>query len=252
LLLFKRHFLVALIVSLTAAVSKVPGERASERAEMPAAEADLLTEGAATSIGNVLEVAGVLESILGYVGPGHWFFLGAVSTLWRVTYATMEGVQMRTPRYFDARFTKCKLKKTLCSAALASPALLRLAHDGGLSFTSHKFAEAAIKHADFPTLMAAEELGMRLAYDQTSTLSRMAAAQQSLPMLQWLSALPHCKLADDVDLYAAAWGGSVEVLSWLSQQGVNFTEQTMFTVLNAITMLQYSTCTLWAVPGALM
>jgi hypothetical protein len=96
---------------------------------------------------------------------------------------------------------KCYHEVTLWSAALASPALLRLAHNGGLAFTpSHKFAEAAIEQADFPTLMAAVELGMQLAHEQIATLSKVTAAQQSLPMLQWLSTLPKFKLA-------AAWGG---------------------------------------------
>jgi hypothetical protein len=208
---------------------------------MPAAEADLLTENTATKVNNLLTNstsasrvfgdASTLKIMLSYLGPGHWFVIGAVSSLWRETYYAdsmelLEFVQA-LPSTLGNWSSKRYHKGTLYSAALASPVLLRLAFiDGGLACTSHKFAEAAIKQADFPTLTAAVELGMRLSHEQTSTLSKMAAAQQSLPMLQWLSALPQCKLADDIDLYAAAWGGSIEVLSWLKQQVVDFTEQT--------------------------
>ena len=118
---------------------------------------------------------------------------------------------------------------------------MRFAHDGGLSCTSHEFAEAAIRHADLPTLRAAEELGMQLTQNQTSVLSRTAAAQQSLPLLQWLGTQPQCKLADGIGMHAVKGGASVEVLRWLSQQGVTFDSFTMYAAAerNHFAAMQY-------------
>jgi hypothetical protein len=44
---------------------------------------------------------------------------------------------------------------------------------------------------------------MQLTQEQTAEFSKIAAEQQSLPKLQWLSSLPQCKFADDIGMYAA-------------------------------------------------
>jgi hypothetical protein len=176
---------------------------------------------------NLLHEAWFLEVVLSFI-PGHWFIIAAVSIFWRETYADMEGTQI-LPAAPGARLTKRLHKGSLYSSALASPALVRLAHDSGLAFTSpHKLAKAAVQHASLPTLLAAGELGMLLTQNQTVALSTMAAAQRSLPVLKWLSTQPQCKFAGDIGLYAAI-GGSVEVFEWLNQQGIEFTVATMHT-----------------------
>jgi hypothetical protein len=128
-----------------------------------------------------------------------------------------------------ARSTKRCLKKTYYSSALASPSTLRCAHAGWLGCKSKTFITAASKHADVPTLLAAQELGMQLTQEQTAEVSKIAAAQQSLSKLQWLSSQPLCKFADDIGLYVAIGGGSVEVFTWLTQHGVKFSAFTMHT-----------------------
>eukprot|EP00953_Heterococcus_sp_UTEX-ZZ885_P039464 20226-Heterococcus_DN1.PRE.1 len=141
----------------------------------------------------------------------------------------MEDAQI-LPTAPGARFTRRLHKESMYSAALASPALVRLAHDSGLAFTSpsRKVAKAAVQHANLPTLLAAGELGMLLTQNQTVALSTMAAAQRSLPVLKWLSTQPQYKFAEDIGMYAAM-GGSVELLEWLNQQGIGFTVATMHT-----------------------
>jgi hypothetical protein len=56
---------------------------------------------ATSSSSNPLDVPGFLETILSYVGPGHWYFLGAVSSFWSKTYAGMEGVQLLKKKGVD-------------------------------------------------------------------------------------------------------------------------------------------------------
>eukprot|EP00953_Heterococcus_sp_UTEX-ZZ885_P004616 2990-Heterococcus_DN1.PRE.1 len=181
------------------------------------------------NVSNGLSDADGLNGVFSFVGSGHYFIIAAVSKLWREVYADMGGAQILTPvAIHGARISKRVPPGNSYSAALSSPALVKLAHDSGLTFTSHKCAAAAAKHADFPTLLAAEAVGMRVSLKQTEELSKIAAAQQSLPMLQWLSSQPLCKLADDIGMYAIAGGASVEVLTWLTQHGVKFTALSMF------------------------
>jgi hypothetical protein len=171
----------------------------------------------------LLDQAGVLEIVLSYVGPGHWFFVAAVSSLWRKSYAEMERVQVHAGKtLYGAQYFLCFPKMTLYSSVLTSPTRVRLAHAGGLPCTSYKFAEAAVKHADLPTLLAAHELGMRLTYSLAAVLSKTAAAQQSLPMQRWLcTQTQQLQLAAEADAHAAAAGGSVGVLTQLHQQGAS-------------------------------
>jgi hypothetical protein len=193
------------------------------------AEAGLLPEIIdATSASSPLDVAGFLEMVLSYVGPGHWNFIGAVSSFWSETYASMEGVQLLNKKGAESTSKRCS-KKTYYSSVLVSPSTLRCAHAGWLDCKSKTFIAAASKQADVPTLLTAQELGMRLTQEQTAKFSKIAAEQQSLAKLQWLSSQPLCKFSEDIGMYAAIGGGSVEVFTWLTQHGVKFSASTIQT-----------------------
>jgi hypothetical protein len=167
----------------------------------------------------ILGEAGILEVVLSCVGPGHWFFVAAVSSLWRKVYAEIERVQVHAGRAYGSQYYLRYPKMTLYSSVLASTARLRLAHDGGLACNAYKFAEAAVKHADLPTLLAAHELGMQLTYSLAAMLSRTVAAQQSLPMKKWLQTQQQ-QLQLAAEAGAAAAGGSVGTVASLNQQAV--------------------------------
>eukprot|EP00953_Heterococcus_sp_UTEX-ZZ885_P021729 12106-Heterococcus_DN1.PRE.2 len=169
---------------------------------------------ATSSSSSPLDVPGSLETIL-------------ISSFWSKTYADIEGVQLLKKK--GAGSNKRCLKKTYYSSALASPSTLRCAHANWLGCKSKAFIKAAIKYADVPTLLAAQELGMQLTQEQTAEFSKIAAEQQSLAKLQWLSSQPLCRFADDIGMYAAMGGGSVEVFTWLTEHGVKFSASTMQT-----------------------
>jgi hypothetical protein len=69
---------------------------------------------------NPLTEAGILQHVLGYVGPGHWYFLATVSSLWRDLYARVADrtMQKKDCMGIAQQFT-CVPQMTLLSEQLS-------------------------------------------------------------------------------------------------------------------------------------
>jgi hypothetical protein len=79
---------------------------------------------------NPLSEADILQNMLGYVGPGHWFFLSTVSSLWQRLYSRVACSRKQKYRYDPAfpsaeEFT-CVPQLTLYSSIFASPSRVAL------------------------------------------------------------------------------------------------------------------------------
>jgi hypothetical protein len=116
------------------------------------------------------------------------------------------------------RLVTCNPKTTLCTAAVASPATARLAHECGLQVNcdpyNNPLQEVAGAHADIQTLATLRELGMVL----TSCVVEGAAWSSRLNILQHLITEQHCPKPYTLSDYAAR-SGSVSMLKWLKAEG---------------------------------
>jgi hypothetical protein len=117
---------------------------------------------ASSPLGN----AGILLHVFNILGPGQHLLVSAVSKAWRESYGEVDSLNMVGNRDYDdmARLYTITSKTTLGSAVLASPPLIRLAHDCGLTFDNDELQRTAGKLADLATLQAAFELGLPLSY----------------------------------------------------------------------------------------
>jgi hypothetical protein len=100
---------------------------------------------------------------------------------------------------------------------------VRLAHDCGLS-NSAECQVAAGLYADIAALTTARELGAPWLAD----ISYGAAFAGSVLKLEWLYTQQHCQLPAEISKHAAQ-GGSFEVLVWLKQHGISFSQETCTT-----------------------
>jgi hypothetical protein len=167
---------------------------------------------------NPLCQTAILQKVLSYVGPGHWFFLSTVSSLWREWYSRVADRTMKTKHFAFgycievADFT-CVPQMTLFSSIFAAPSRVRLVHDRGLDITTVSFRHAAGRYADVPVLEAARDLGMQY----TVETLQGAAMCNELSVLQYLrtQGCPWDHSVPD----AAAGAGAYEKLRWLREQG---------------------------------
>jgi hypothetical protein len=113
---------------------------------------------AVTAASNALTDTGILKQVLSCL-PGHHLFLSAVCREWRAVYAGMANQEVCAFRLYDStELVTCGAKTTLFSAAVASPATVRLAWDSGVQIpTNVKMQLIAGKHADVQTLAALQE-----------------------------------------------------------------------------------------------
>jgi hypothetical protein len=173
---------------------------------------------------NPLSEAGVLQRILGYVGPGHWLLMALVSKEWRESSSHVPEQQFFEHdlyiQTFDAEFT-CVPRMTLLKAAVASAAVIQLACDCGLALDSSKLQLVAGRWGDIATLSAAFECGL----PKTGHICDGAARGGCLTELRWLAIEQKCPVYSDISVQAAA-SGSIPVLNFLKQQGISFTVKT--------------------------
>jgi hypothetical protein len=167
---------------------------------------------------------GILDHVLGYVGPGHWLFLALVNEEWQQAYLRVPSIRIRI---VDELRCEDKLlvyppQMTLARAAFASQSRLRLAHESGFSLavgceSSQQFI--AGRYADEEALAAAQELGLVL-----SEKAVVGAAEAGcLHKVQWLCQQLSVSAADLGNLTShAVKGGSVAVLSWLAELDYSF------------------------------
>jgi hypothetical protein len=147
--------------------------------------------------------------------PGCWLFIGAVCREWRPVYAGIADQDLQCFIYHSKsrRFKTCGPTTTSYSAAVASPATVRLAASCGLAICkNYELQVAAGLTADTQTLVALLELGM-----SSNTLVNAVALSGRLNVLQHLfteqkrrtpSLLSEC----------AARSGSINMLNWLRDE----------------------------------
>jgi hypothetical protein len=181
---------------------------------------------------NPLSEAGVLQRVLGYVGPGCWLIVSLVSKDWRESYLQVPEQQIighcLNLDHEDISIM-CVPRMTLVSSAVASPSLLQLACEFELQLGDEMTQYAVGRYGDTATLTKAHELGMLY----TSWVAHGAARSGCLAKLQWLAAvvggLDIC--ADICD--AAAASSNVATLMYLRDSGAAFTETTMIAAARA-------------------
>jgi hypothetical protein len=161
----------------------------------------------AAQSGNPLYHSGILQHVLSYVGPGHWFFLAAVNAFWRGLYSKVTSRQMQS--YLHITDFTCVPKMTLSSAIFESSARVKLAHKNGADFSTEGFQLAAGRHGTATSLATARELGLEF----THSTMLAAAICNTLPVLQFLHA-QGCPWGIRISA-AAARRGALDMLHWL-------------------------------------
>jgi hypothetical protein len=189
---------------------------------------------------NPLLQSGVLQHVLGFVGPGHWFFLATVSSLWAELYATLAStVKHRRNMLGRVPFT-CTPQMTLHSSVFASPSRMKLAHKDGVNFALRSCWKTAGRHATVPSLKLAQELGMEYCFEVMhgaaecnkldvlqflhaqgcaweARISTIVAQRGDLEMLRWVHE-QGCDLQTRTILSSAASSGNIELTAWVKQQ----------------------------------
>jgi hypothetical protein len=197
-----------------------------------------------------LKDAGILRHVLTFL-PGNWLILGAVCRDWQAVYAGIADQQLcgfsvrsiLSTRIINREVVMCGTRTTRFSAAVASPAIARLALSCRIMM-SDSLQLAAGLHADTVTLIVLRQLGMPLSVLvitavavsgrlhimqqllrdpqcptlQPGTLSHCAARSGSISMLNWLRAEGLCGFIKDTCAGAAEWG-HLPALQYLHSEG---------------------------------
>jgi hypothetical protein len=127
---------------------------------------------------NPLIDAGVLEQVLGYVGPGHWLFI-AVCKLWQQPYMRVAATdppeeQMSLFRLLLTTPTfSCGPQMTLRKAVFASESRLRWAYAAGLKLVSDDSCE--MRRIEYLAGLYADQGMLALAFELDSGLQRSLA-----------------------------------------------------------------------------
>jgi hypothetical protein len=167
---------------------------------------------------NPLYEIGILQQVIGHVGPGEWLFLSTVSSLWRDLYASLADVKKQSPGNYKKVIT-CTATMTLYSSVFASPSRVRLAHELGIDCSEDSYKLAAGMHGTVQTLAAAYELGMSF-----SAVTMLGAAEcNQLSVVQFLRARG-CAWDWKVT-GAAVRRGNFEMLLWLRRSGCEWKPQ---------------------------
>jgi hypothetical protein len=167
---------------------------------------------------------GILEQVLGHVGPGHWLFIVEVSKLWQQTYRMIAVAQLPAlTRHIlggGSKLFGCRPKMTLGQAVFASQSRLKWAHDAGLSIVSssdsemHKMEYLAGLCADLYTLALALELENSL--QSSDSVLFGAAASGCTRKVDWLCDQRQQPLPRQA-LWHAASSGSLDMLQLVNQ-----------------------------------
>jgi hypothetical protein len=175
-----------------------------------------------TSSSRPLGEVGVVRLVLSYVGPGHWPFIAAVSSLWRYLYSRLPDARklvVQHPyvsweeRQRDGQPFFCTPQMTLYSSVFGSASRVRLAHADGINCSTQYYQHAAGMHAGIGALAAAHELGMRF----PTTVAEGAARCNTLSVLQYLHA-EGCPWHPTV-CASLAKRGDFEALRWVRENG---------------------------------
>jgi hypothetical protein len=170
-----------------------------------------------TAMAQALSNEGILQLILSYEGPGSWLFISPVCKLWKHWYEQLDPVPLRES------YPHADIRLTAYGAAFESLSRLRLACECGLQalFANEILQQRAGSWCDVPTLLAAQELGLKV----TNSFMRYAAAAGRLDVLQLLHTDQGVQLPADVG-GCASFHARKDVLRWLQEVGSAFNERT--------------------------
>jgi hypothetical protein len=172
-----------------------------------------------------LEHPDILAEVLGFVGPGHFAFVGNVSKSFRA--AALKVAPHERTDYDEAGGdvdVDILPGMTTHEAVFAAPSRLLWAVDSAFSLkiNNWRVQHWAGWHADVKTLlMLHDSYGMQW----TESISRGAAESGSVKKLRWLLDEQHCPQAEDICDHAAVAEGT-EALAWLKERGCALTAHT--------------------------
>jgi hypothetical protein len=170
----------------------------------------------------LFNVEGILEQVLGYVGPGHWLFIAEVSKLWQQTYKMVAVVH--TPEaqkcLFESGLFRCHAQMTLGQAVFASESRLAWAHHAELR--PWRMGYVAGFFADENMLALARELYSGLHKSDAMLLG--AAASGSTIKMNWLYAQRQLEPLPRGLLCYAASSGSLDMLQLIQSDHALNTE----------------------------
>jgi hypothetical protein len=162
-----------------------------------------------------------MQLILQYVGPGDWFYIGAVSTSWQQVYKRIcqkhaqqqkLWVLKRGKRCYVDPFTATS---TYYSKAFASLSRLQLACALGLELDGADcLPQQACRCADKQTLLWARTHGLPWCEELTRSLADCGR----LDMLQWARSGKQCPWYEKGIVTAALQRADLPMLNWLRSQ----------------------------------
>jgi hypothetical protein len=163
---------------------------------------------------NPLRDGAILQQVFTFL-PGCWLFLGAVCREWNAVYAGIEAHKVQCiVLYGSPKMVTFRAKTTLYSAAVASPAAVRLTLSCGLAISDNKQLQLiAGVLAGIETLAALRELGMPL----SERVVEGVALSGRINVLQHLLTEQQCPKPIELS-YSAARKGSISMLKWLRTQ----------------------------------
>jgi hypothetical protein len=161
-----------------------------------------------------LSDAGILEHVLGYVGPGVYLYIGAVSSLWKQCY---EKVALRFARQRWRGIPSDPPRQTMYRAVMQSVETLNWAYTSGLRVDASRAQElqyAAGRHASSLTLALAQELGIPM----SAKVFTGAVASGRAALVDHLYTTYHCPMEWDLG-FSPAKKGNISMLRYLKQRG---------------------------------
>jgi Ankyrin repeats (many copies) len=171
---------------------------------------------------NSLSHISILQQVLAYVGPNHWWYVATVCSLWRDLYQELASVQLVGHRgLYDHNVSiTCAPQMTLYSAVFSSASRVRSVQKM-LDCTAEECWSAAGRYADADTLRAAHAMGM----PYTLATMRGCARCNKHAVMQFLHA-EGCPWDEPVCAVAAE-SGRFEMLRWALEHGCDWQEQTI-------------------------
>eukprot|EP00953_Heterococcus_sp_UTEX-ZZ885_P035171 18165-Heterococcus_DN1.PRE.2 len=169
------------------------------------------------SASNPLSGSAMIQQVFSFLPPGNWLFLGAVCREWQAVYAEQPDRQVYSfSTYPYPTLVTCCSKTTLYSAAVASPAMARLAQSCGLAICkNYELHAIAGRYANLDTLATLRELGMPL----SDTVIGAVIVSGRLDVLQHVITQGSCSVLACSNLsYYAGRSSSINVLKWAGLQ----------------------------------
>eukprot|EP00953_Heterococcus_sp_UTEX-ZZ885_P000624 864-Heterococcus_DN1.PRE.1 len=156
--------------------------------------------------------AGILQRVCEFVGPGQHIFVATVSKAFHAACAKVPSHRIRGLCHLSHLKANYSAKMTLSRSAFASVSCFKWALDSGLQ----RFLNGRYSEGSFGEVIDSDFWRLQRIAGQFSDVETLQAA---------LEAEHNCQLFDDVTDHAAR-GGNVDMLKWLNEKGLDFTENT--------------------------